>query len=667
MERVGSIRLVVRSSAPLRGLQLVEDRLRECNETGLVDVAGAGVFGETDHRAGAAAYGFADGVVDGDGPSSVFYRESVTVTEADGLTTARFRSDSAEFELSGTEVHHLEDWGILAVYGRADAGWERFLHRGLSCHADIAKALFSLTGAFSVVYVSFLTSTVYVIKDELGLKSLLFSSDGGCITVADLAVPPHKTWHEVPPEFMIAIRSEISVIARPETRLQRLCRQTKVGYQDVTIAEVNRSIEQVRDSITRAVTELCESRTLRDRVTVLFSGGLDSALLAAMVAEHVKGIEFIELINVAFKPEVAPDRITAMCTYEDLVRVYPGVQFRLVLVDVDTEEYVKAEPHLYSRILPNNTHMDLNIAAALHYAVALRGQVLSPKVIDTNEWKQIKGNTSLMKGVTLRVTISKSPVTRETEQEHHVDRETNTEGWRRVVNESKDSVEALDGKGPLVSGESDGAEVLWERLSGVMSENIADNSGPEYVSHSREVLIGSGADELFGGYGRHAVAHNADQVSFPPEANKDIRRLWKRNLGRDDRVVNAQGLTALYPFLHPHVTQALTELKINAATVVNALDCPEWFKALGVHRSLQYERLRNCEFLGHRNRGVAVHVNKWILREIALRMGLSHCVHFKKRAIQFGTRSAKTFNRLRGMSNRVASDKGAAVIRDSDV
>ena len=52
-------------------------------------------------------------------------------------------------------------------------------------------------------------------------------------------------------------------------------------------------------------------------VAVMFSGGLDSSILAAALAESHPGLA-IDLINVSFSPETSADRITGLFSYHEL-------------------------------------------------------------------------------------------------------------------------------------------------------------------------------------------------------------------------------------------------------------------------------------------------------------------------------------------------------------
>ncbi|KAL9065250.1 MAG: hypothetical protein Q9157_007539 [Trypethelium eluteriae] len=71
-----------------------------------------------------------------------------------------------------------------------------------------------------------------------------------------------------------------------------------------------------------------------------------------------------------------------------------------------------------------------------------------------------------------------------------------------------------------------------------------------YRTPARVLLSGLGADELFGGYQRHATAFARSHFEgLLDELNLDISRIGKRNLGRDDRVISHWGREVRYPYL----------------------------------------------------------------------------------------------------------------------
>jgi asparagine synthetase B (glutamine-hydrolysing) len=138
---------------------------------------------------------------------------------------------------------------------------------------------------------------------------------------------------------------------------------------------------------------------------------------------------------------------------------------------------------------------------------------------------------------------------------------------------------------------------------------------PPYTTSARVLLSGLGADELFAGYGRHGVAFN--RGGFPElisEINLDVSRLGSRNLGRDDRVLSHWGRETRFPYLDEEFVAWVTQ-------------APVWVK---------------CGFgLSETESTADIDSEKLALRLVALRLGLSKVSREKKRAIQFGARTAK--------------------------
>ncbi|KAJ5823275.1 hypothetical protein N7447_005615 [Penicillium robsamsonii] len=142
-----------------------------------------------------------------------------------------------------------------------------------------------------------------------------------------------------------------------------------------------------------------------------------------------------------------------------------------------------------------------------------------------------------------------------------------------------------------------------------------DTPSPIYTTSSRVLLSGLGADELFAGYGRHSVAFNRGGFKdLIAEIDLDVSRLGSRNLGRDDRVLSHWGRETRFPFLDEEF-------------VAWVLRAPVWEK---------------CGFgLPKIDATAGIDSEKLALRLVALRLGLVKVSREKKRAIQFGARTAK--------------------------
>ena len=140
-----------------------------------------------------------------------------------------------------------------------------------------------------------------------------------------------------------------------------------------------------------------------------------------------------------------------------------------------------------------------------------------------------------------------------------------------------------------------------------------EDAAQSYETPAKILLSGLGADELLGGYSRHAKAFSSrGYEGLLDELDLDIRRISYRNLGRDDRVVSHSGREVRYPFLDERVIGLL-------------LRTPIWHKC-GFHRPADLE---------------ANDPGKILLRQVALHLGLRTAAQQRKRAIQFGARTAK--------------------------
>ncbi|KAG2302009.1 hypothetical protein Bca52824_030660 [Brassica carinata] len=295
-------------------------------------------------------------------------------------------------------------------------------------------------------------------------------------------------------------------------------------------------------------------------VAVLFSGGLDSMILAALLDQCLDPKCEVDLLNVSFDGPNAPDRISAKTGIKELKKIAPLRRWRLVEIDADLSKLAFETKRVMSLINPADTYMDLNIGTAL--------------------WLASRGD-----------------------------------GW--IHEESENQAVELD------------------------------NLRIRYKSEARVLLVGAGADEQCAD---SLVMVGTEQniemegiytyvsalfspwiwVALDKEMKLDMQRIWKRNLGRDDRCIADNGKEARFPFLDEDVVKTL-------------LDIPLW----------EIADLEQPSGKG----------DKKILRQVAKLLGLHEVAKMPNRAIQFGSRIARESNRKNFGSNRAANQASAGSVR----
>uniref|UniRef100_A0A0K8T8K4 Glutamine amidotransferase type-2 domain-containing protein n=1 Tax=Lygus hesperus TaxID=30085 RepID=A0A0K8T8K4_LYGHE len=269
---------------------------------------------------------------------------------------------------------------------------------------------------------------------------------------------------------------------------------------------------------------------LHTKVAVLFSGGLDSTILAVLADRVLDKTESIDLFNIAFertnsKASQAPDRVTGYVALEELKRIAPYRTWNFVEITVGETELNEHIHHIADLIHPLNSVLDESLGCALWFAARGKGLL------------------------------------------NHVC----------------------------------------------------------YESPARVVLVGMGADELFGGYSRHAKVFNqtGSWSELGDMLHKEVQNIGSRNMGRDNRVILDHGRMMRAPFLDETVVSFVNKL-------------PPWVR---------------CNPGSDLPRGVG---DKTLLRLLAFTLGLRETAVQPKRALQFGSRIANSKQKGHEISTKLA-------------
>jgi hypothetical protein len=250
-------------------------------------------------------------------------------------------------------------------------------------------------------------------------------------------------------------------------------------------------------------------------VLVLFSGGVDSTLLAALAHEALPPGTPIDLASLCFDGGASPDRLAALDALRELRALAPDRPWRLLAVDCGLGDVAAVRGRLLRLLAPADTVMDLNIGAALW--LAARGEGV---LVEDEGGRELGGEGSA---------APHAGSTAETRQQEAREAARGPQQGAQALAPRQQQQQPPD-RGPEAGGTASRRPPAGRGSAGAVR------------SPARVVLLGHGADELCGGYGRHRTAfRSGGWAGLEAELALDLGRLWLRNLGRDDRLVADHG------------------------------------------------------------------------------------------------------------------------------
>jgi asparagine synthetase B (glutamine-hydrolysing) len=392
-------------------------------------------------------------------------------------------------------------------------------------------------------------------------------------------------------------------------------------------------------------------------IMILFSGGIDSTILTALshilLSNNDDELKIpFELVNVSSgkNPSESPDRIASIFAFNEIKKLPYAEKrdFRLIFVDINEEDIKRNEKRIYDLIYPKDTIMDFNIGTALWFA-SQQYEKLSTICENNNDLNEIisyfssrsvpqlkqiqdetEKNSTEQLDMLLEI-IFKEIITQEkiiynendglyyvllsslhNEQLQEEKKKYNCKSLLDLINKCRKerfikTLKSNDTIAVTIIKEEYIAKINkeMERKKQILFKLRADY-GREYKTQGKVVILGMGADESLGGYSRYKTQ------DFSSEMQKDFVGLWKKNLGRDDRIISDSGREARFPFLDEDILSLLSFCN-------NSKDIFDFSKPIGIG-------------------------DKMLLRTCARMIGLYNTSFLAKRAIQFGTRIANRKN-----------------------
>ncbi|XP_030064857.1 asparagine synthetase domain-containing protein 1 [Microcaecilia unicolor] len=259
----------------------------------------------------------------------------------------------------------------------------------------------------------------------------------------------------------------------------------------------------------RTLTQAPKSSERRANVAILFSGGIDSMLLAVLADHHIPLEEPIDLLNVAFMMKSKNQQTGSGKTH---------IRQKLPSASLSCPEHSQTLD-----ILNGALHSPFNVPDRITGRAGLKElEAINP----SRTWNFVEINITLEE-------------LKEMRQQHIT-----------VL------VQPLD----TVLDDSIGCAV-WFASRGI---GFTNNNGEQpFTSMAKVVLTGMGADEQLAGYSRHRVRFKAHGLEgLVEELGMELSRISSRNLGRDDRIIGDHGKEARFPFLDEDVVSFLNSLPI---------------------------------------------------------------------------------------------------------
>eukprot|EP01064_Diplonema_japonicum_P024501 TRINITY_DN3507_c0_g3_i1.p1 TRINITY_DN3507_c0_g3~~TRINITY_DN3507_c0_g3_i1.p1 ORF type:complete len:647 (+),score=78.58 TRINITY_DN3507_c0_g3_i1:30-1970(+) len=503
---------------------------------------------------------------------------------------------------------------------------------------NIINTLRSVSGPFS--FILHTPTAIYYGRDPLGRRSLVSLTTQTSFTITSVSptAQPNGKLFEVPTggifkytkhnEDPVLIPWEQGPLFSPLKMVNNTCVKDPVSvYLDALTKSVQKRVVLADKNPHKKPEETEETNA---RIGVLYSGGVDCAVLAALASTMVPMSEPIDLLNVAFgdHPRETPDRLAARQGWAELSKAYPGRVWNLIEIDMTADDILNNAEHLTSLVTPANTIMDLNIASALWFASNGTGRLVPvSELSETNAPPSLlrraasgdegpappihdDGYSTLINAVKSEVSCGRHYVTLSDLTKTHklpFKHAGCKKAGEYVTRAAKKRLLEVKGKGTDMAVGLPGAGD--REKNNVNREETKTNP---VTTGARALLVGMGADETLGGYSRYRTVYNQAGgcvTALAKEMEADFQRLWRRNLGRDDRVISDNGREARFPFLDEELLRTLSTFNMQQVT---DLTLP-----LGIGE-------------------------KTLLRECAKRLGIPMAGTLQKRAIQFGTRLANS-------------------------
>ncbi|XP_065696385.1 asparagine synthetase domain-containing protein 1 [Patagioenas fasciata] len=327
-------------------------------------------------------------------------------------------------------------------------------------------------------------------------------------------IPLNKTIAEVSGECPGTNISNVTHMVSVETLQGFLAEESKKTtvhqFIDVLNEAVKRRVLSLFRDEYQKTREVPSTSNRKAHIAVLFSGGIDSMVIAALADKHVPVGEPIDLLNVAFLiKEQAKQKRT-------------------------NKEHANQEVQL-DLLCPQESCKDLDAKTVTYLSCF----AVPDRITGRAGLKELEAINPSRTWNFVEINVTRDELKKMRQQ--------------RI----KHLIYPLD----TVLDDSIGC-AIWFASRGEGFINQGELK--PYRSPAKVVLTGIGADEQLAGYSRHRVSFKKYGLEgLNKELEMELDRISSRNLGRDDRIIGDHGKEARFPFLDEDVVSFLNSLPIS--------------------------------------------------------------------------------------------------------
>ncbi|RHY65147.1 hypothetical protein DYB34_000426 [Aphanomyces astaci] len=458
----------------------------------------------------------------------------------------------------------------------------------------VVDALSMIQGPFAFAWLHVSTNTLFYGRDGLGRRSLVVHTPDdakrSCFLLASVALNSQRDgWEEVActgvfsldlnmlgalprlhpwPVRVVSVASPRCLPPLPPSVVALGTSFDADPFCDH--ADMMLAAKGLLQVLSAAVAKRVESIPTQEhadsaRVGVLFSGGLDSVVLAALCHLHVLPTEPIDLLAICFdKDHNSPDRRAATASWTELKHLFPTRQWHFVAIDIASHQVDTHQPHMLV-VEPPTSDLSSSEPPAVVEPLALFESTSGFCPVRTCRPARRPHPGCALHSHLCRPCCTKihklAMALKHTST--HPQQIVSAIATLESMGISGDKLQRLLAFIPLDQPRGCRPVTSLKALPSPSDDDTV-TLGESYTSPAKVLLVGIGADEQVAGYGRHKHAYvTGGWDGLRAELDKDMRRIWQRNLGRDDRMIADHGREARFPYLDEDVVAYLRSLPLD--------------------------------------------------------------------------------------------------------